>query len=153
MSLEYWLDKRKRAPVCPRCGESGNVVPVAHGEPMEDLYELARQGGVFLGGCIIFGGGHDTEWYCWDCQRKFGSRSGLDLHDFFDELQRIEVGNGDEAVALAQRLMARRLWDTFTAGEVIKRVKASAEILLKIEVLANEHGVPVRGVEKSSAFL
>lgn len=55
------------APPCPACGAI--LVPIAYGYPDNDLMELAIEGRVQLGGCVIVG--EDPTWACRDCSRTF----------------------------------------------------------------------------------
>jgi hypothetical protein len=73
---ERILDKLSRLdrPVCEKCGSSVAVVPVTFGMPDEATAQLAREGKLALGGCMIgFGvdGRWGERWACQKCRTRF----------------------------------------------------------------------------------
>ena len=64
--------KRSPAP-CPRCGGL-DVVRIVYGLPMQELVDLANQGKVALGGCIVTG--NDPQKHCNACGFEFDLPDG-----------------------------------------------------------------------------
>ena len=57
--------------VCTKCG-SKNTVRIVYGYPSQETLEIAKNGKVVLGGCII--SDNDPVWHCNDCQNNWGNR-------------------------------------------------------------------------------
>ena len=57
--------------VCTKCG-SKNTVRIVYGYPSQETLEIAKNGKVVLGGCII--SDNDPVWHCNDCSNNWGSR-------------------------------------------------------------------------------
>lgn len=58
------------SPSCPRCG-SNKVVPIAYGEPGEEMNEKAERGEIVLGGCLVSTDGTDDDFECRECGFRF----------------------------------------------------------------------------------
>ncbi|MGY1771962.1 hypothetical protein [Blastococcus sp. SYSU D00813] len=56
--------------ICPGCGREESI-PIVWGMPSGDLFELAEQGQVALGGCLLDPGGN-PEWSCRACGLDWG---------------------------------------------------------------------------------
>jgi len=58
---------KRRVPVCPRCRENDQVIPILYGFPTHDAFLKADRGEVYLGGCEITPYSH----YCKRDDREF----------------------------------------------------------------------------------
>ena len=57
--------------VCTNCG-SKNTIRIVYGYPSQETLEIAKNGKVVLGGCII--SDNDPAWHCNDCSNNWGRR-------------------------------------------------------------------------------
>jgi hypothetical protein len=55
---------------CPRCGSTEDVVPIVYGKPGKEAMEMARQGQVKLGGCMV--SWHSPRRHCRRCGTEWG---------------------------------------------------------------------------------
>ena len=61
--------RRTRRRRCPRCGELG-ALPVVYGLPDIATMDLAEEGKVILGGCVL--DPDDPDWLCLPCAKGPG---------------------------------------------------------------------------------
>ncbi|GEM_PF-2725169 len=54
-------------PTCPHCN-SQNFVPILYGLPTRESEQIAQQGKIMLGGCIL----RDLNWFCKECETAWG---------------------------------------------------------------------------------
>ena len=59
--------RTKKYPICPRCLENDEVIPILYGFPTHDAFVKADRGEVYLGGCEITPYSH----YCKRDDREF----------------------------------------------------------------------------------
>ena len=65
---EYY--KSLPRPACPKCGDTGDVVPIQYGYVhLRDQVELASRGVVAFGGCLV--GPESERWICKICGGQF----------------------------------------------------------------------------------
>lgn len=58
--------RRTRRRRCPRCGQLG-ALPVIYGLPDITAMDLAAEGKLILGGCML--GSDDPDWLCLPCAK------------------------------------------------------------------------------------
>jgi hypothetical protein len=61
--------KRKKHNACPSCG-SADQVPILYGLPTDESFQLASQGKLALGGCIVWD--DSPQWSCRKCGTQWG---------------------------------------------------------------------------------